>query len=562
MRRNFFISGFVFIFICLFSIPLFSEEISERNLAMEKQLQLLSGSTNFNNPTPSNAWDISGESRSIITGYDINGYTASSYYQQGGHYRQELDLKIKDNLYKDFALESFLSVRFTDDKYYDTETFSIESFYLKFISSDIGMTLGDFYSNFTNYTLNQSLKGINLYKDFQILEGAKLIASLGTTKARWEDLWKELDAEVYTRYVAGMRFQQDISKDFKLGLNLVNTTDDDDGSVDSEASTKAIKNRMGSMDLYLRLFEVLTTNAEFAYNFYNSDTKGDTKTKSDYATKLRTGLKIGNFRLDNSYELVGSNFVSPVGIATTDLEQITNRLTYKFSDALETKLGYIILHDNIGKQKSYTTTTQVPSIEVFIRPFEGLRYLKLETSYRESRRESSDAASIDDNTKTAYLGLRNRIKNINHNFGYRREDKIDDVTASNERDVDTYIMGLNTNFTFANIRFSPSIQYEIQQDKQTTTKNRDLYQNTDLGLDLYFPDGTDLELGYVISDTNYKVLGNDLTRTIALIRLNHKLFGDEDKRLSFSYEMRDYEKENASLSYTENVFETKLAFKF
>ena len=97
---------------------------------------------------------LSGQSRSLVGEYDINGYTPSSFYLRGGWYREEIDLKLDEKKLGESDLESFLSVRFTNDEYVDDQTSSIESMYAKLTGDNHGLELGDFYGKFSSYVLN------------------------------------------------------------------------------------------------------------------------------------------------------------------------------------------------------------------------------------------------------------------------------------------------------------------------------------------------------------------------------------------------------------------------
>ena len=173
---------------------------------------------------------ISGESRSIVTDYNRGGQSRNkSFYRPGGNFRQEIDLKISNTALKNVNLDGFISARTTDDKYVDSEQVSLERLYLNLEEKDKKYSLktGDYFSYFSNYSLSQSLKGLKgNYKIENSLGDLNLVSVWGTNKQRWNDFWRAMDGESYTRYVSGLRVEQLLnSRKAKMGFNFVDSRD-------------------------------------------------------------------------------------------------------------------------------------------------------------------------------------------------------------------------------------------------------------------------------------------------------------------------------------------------
>jgi len=504
--------------------------------------------------------ELKGESRSIVGGYSIDGYTPSSFYPQGAFYRQELDLSYNKDLKEDLKLDSFLSVRYTDDTYVDPDVFSVESIKVKLTGDDFGIKLGDIYAKFSTYALSQSLKGVDAYKD---IGDGDLALVFGVTKSRWEDLWKELDSENYTRYVSGISYAHTVNEDMKLRIDFVNTDDDDDSSA-SSTSTNPIENRIIAINAVLDIFEeLLKCTIDTAHSWHDANTlSSSVKEKDDYAVKVNAVSVWNDIKFYNKYERIGSRFNSPVAAVSADREEYNTKLKMKLLDgAFKPEIGYTVLQNNIDNSETTTTFTNVPYIKVLYKPIRSMKHLQLDVSYKERMIETTDGSTTDESTETGYVGVKNRIGKVDVDLGYQHRRKIDDIDAANERDINKLTGGMKTRLKFGKLSLRPNIRYDIEKDKKISTKGSDTYQNMRIGLIADWPD-SHLELRYNLSDTDMDVGDLDKVKTVTKFDFRHYLWGDRAKIFNFSYEQRDYEKEDDTRSYTEDLYEAKYTSKF
>ncbi|MCK5345532.1 MAG: hypothetical protein KAR20_19115, partial [Candidatus Heimdallarchaeota archaeon] len=200
------------------------------------------------------------------------------------------------------ALYEFdINMRFTNNQRIDSEDATLLKAYLKRESDYTLMQAGDFFANFSQYSLNQNLKGIlfglKSYDenpwDFRILGG--------TYKPRWEYIWDDKASELKNTYFYGIRAGRQIGK-LQLHANYVYTDEDrlGDTSINSSRSTaEIVHTNVGSMDWRFRPFSGLDLSGESAFSRQYSTTN---LYDFGFANKVRARTRIKDLRTQFEYE--------------------------------------------------------------------------------------------------------------------------------------------------------------------------------------------------------------------------------------------------------------------
>ena len=73
---------------------------------------------------------------------------------------------------------------------------------------------------------------------------------------------------------------------------------------------------------------------------------------------------------------------------------------------------------------------------------------------------------------------------------------------------------------------------------------------------------TYLELKYNLSDTDMYAGGIDKVKITNMFKFKHYLGGDKNKIINFSFQRREYDKEDDTRTYIEDIYEGKYTYRF
>jgi len=182
-------------------------------------------------------------SGSVTTGgnyYGLGGANFKTFRQKGFHFFEDVDLSYRDQVKEKYDIEADVQFSLMDDPYQQPETFSGKRLRLavKEKNDKYGFIFGDEYTYFSHYTMSQSLKSIKSYYQQKSKYGtSKITALFGTPKHRWEDFYKNLENEPFTRFVSGTRLEHQFKDRGSAGFNFVDSRDE--GGVGSDNTTGA-----------------------------------------------------------------------------------------------------------------------------------------------------------------------------------------------------------------------------------------------------------------------------------------------------------------------------------
>ena len=513
---------------------------------------------------------ISGESRSIFTDYNRAGQSRNkSFYPPGRNARQEIDVKIKDTSLKNLNVEGFISGRVTDDKYIDQEQRSIEGLYLNIEEKEkrYRLNLGDFYGYFSNYTLSQSLKGVKGFYSMENDMGVFNVTSLwGTNKHRWNEFWRRLEGEAYTRYISGARLEQLWnSKNIKLGLNFVDNRDDR-GS--SSPTGNPATNDVISSDLSLKVADriFVKTEAAQAVTELNTGPYSSIKTKSAQAYQVDSDIKLTKYdflksAFSTGYERAGQNFSSLSGILKTDREEYYTRLNCDTYDYLSWYFGLVHSRNNLKDGLARTTKYTAEEFGFDLRPLPTKREFEIALDLGRRLRASSDT-TIKEQSDTARLALRNKYGPLSLWGGWTVSKHDDENTITNGRFSHVFDLGSRLNLDYRNFNISPHLYLQFENRKQDSTGLDNVFKNLNTGVSLRSAEFFQLDLNYVVSDTNDDILLQNLTRQ--RLELETQCFLDRAKTrdISFSYTLDGLQNKNSSRDYSENLIRLEFRQRF
>jgi len=475
--------------------------------------------------------------------YHVEGNKERSFYPSNDVdylYEGKIDFK---NALNDYDFFGNIEYRSTDDRTLDPQDFSIERMYMGLKGQSNEFLIGDFYSNFSEYSLANALKGLKL--SFGDAKSSRLILVGGADFSRWEDLWeKRQDDSSTRRYVWGARLENNLL-DNKLSLNFnYGGADDDKAYIVSSSAPELIN--VFSVDGKYAINNYFTFSSELAQSFTDEDTRSDeAKTKSDHAVKCALDFNSSNYALTSAYSRVGNHFNTTGGFSSQDLETLAfDGLWFlpgniKFTHYLHTD------RDNLSDTKSATTRQINPG---------GKFSLRLPSDMSldfgsDLRKRYSTEKTINSKTYTHSLNVNKDFRIVYSSLGYSRTIVSDRVSAASGRETDTYSLGLDGNFNVKDVKLSWNFNQDINHDHYKEANEADFSTTTGFGLKLSFPSTLTFDTKFSFSDNNYYLNDTDSNLNQYYFSVSRNL--RDGLLFDISYEQRGYEYAGGDNNYAE-----------
>lgn len=420
---------------------------------------------------------------------------------------------------------------------------------------DAELLFGDSYTNFSEFTLSNAIKGgkLTLGKEGT----SRLILLSGIDTSRWEDLWEERQEDSATRrFVWGSRLENKLL-DNKLDLNFSYAGARDDIAYTAATAAPIMVNVFG-IDAKYKINKYFTANGEFAQSFTDENIRLDeTKTKSDQAFKAGFDFNSTSYSLTQYYSRVGKHFNSTGGFTAQDLE------TLSFDGLLfmpwKIKFGHYLKidRDNLSKTLSTTTKQINPGGKLnFELPFKTAGDIGFD--YR--KRFSVDK-TVNEKTYTYSTGLGRDFEILYARLGYIRTNVVNKVTPAQERYADNFSLSLDGNFSLKDIKFSWNVAENIINTKYLEARKADFNTGTDLGLKMVFPSSLAFQGKISLLDNDYYINSTDSENRNYYFAVSRNLMKDN---LSFevSYERKAYRYFSGDNNYADNLLRAKFDYKF
>ncbi|MDD4295211.1 MAG: hypothetical protein PHP69_06850, partial [Candidatus Omnitrophica bacterium] len=324
-------------------------------------------------------------------------------------------------------------------------------------------------------------------------------------------------------------------------------------------------NAVFSVDWKVKPMSFFTVKGEIARSLTQKDeTSNDIKWSDDSAVNIDTEAVFGKVRLQNNYERVGTNFTSLSGVASADREERQHRIYYDYSKNFGVDAGWRTYHNNLSNTLSTGTVNNIYDINTFIKPIpDVLPDMKLDADYEIWKKCSDDDASTIDSTKHTYgFGLENTTSIYRYGAGISFENTVDDVALNNSRQKVIYDAFLRSNYQWGKFRLIPYLSYEYERDKTRSVKATDDYQTFRLGSSMYWGSNMSLTWSFARANIDYESDGNDQHRDFIDVNLRMNLFNNPDKSVKIVYRHNDYDKEDDSVSFIEDILTCMYSFNF
>lgn len=487
--------------------------------------------------------------------YHVDGDKSRSFYPGNEtDYLYEGAINFTKETFAGYSAFGDLEYRVTDDRTVDLQDASVERMYIGFKKQAQEILLGDFYSNFSEYTLGNSLKGLKVSIGDE--KSSRLLLVSGIDTSKWEDLWEKRQEDSSTRrYVWGARLENSLLSN-KLNLNFNYGGARDDKSYVSSSVSPILVNVFG-MDARYALGQYLSLFGEIANSFTDEDTRKDEeKTKNDYALKGGFDLNLKDYNLTTLYSRVGNHFNTTGGFSAQDLETLNfdgiwfMPLKVKFTHYLHMD------RDNLSKTKTTTTKQLNPG---------GKFAFKLPLDFNfDLGADMRKRFSVDKTTNgKTYTYTSSLARDFGLAYGTLRYTKAvvsDKVSAAQERDSDTVSLALDGSFTFKDVRFSWNAGEDIVHDYYKEAGKSDMLLATNLGMKAVFPSTLTFQLRTTLADNDFYIHSSDSNNADYYFSVSREL--RKDLTFDVSYQHKSYRYFGGDNNYAENFVRSSLSYKF
>jgi len=487
--------------------------------------------------------------------YHVDGDKTRSFYPGNeSDYLYEGAINFSKEVFAGYSAFGDLEYRATNDRTVDMQDFSIERMYIGLKKQSQEILLGDFYSNFSEYTLGNSLKGLKIAIGDE--KSSRLVLVSGMDMSKWEDLWEERQEDTATRrYVWGARLENNLINS-KLNLNFNYGGARDDKSYVSTSVSPIFVNVFGA-DAKYTLNQHLSLFGEIANSFTDEDIRKDEeKTKSDYAVKSGFNLNLKDYDFTTLYSRVGNYFNTTGGFSAQDLETLNfdgiwfMPLKVKFTHYLHMD------RDNLSKTKTTTTKQLNPGGKFAFK-------LPLDLNFdlgADMRKRFSVDKTTNGKTYTYTTSLARDFGLVYTTLRYSKAVISDKVSASTERSTDTVSLGLDGSFSIKEVKFSWNASEDAVHDHYKEAGKSDMLFSTGLGIKIAFPSTLTFQLRTTLADNDFYIHSSDSNNADYYFSVSRDL--RKDLTFDVSYQHKAYRYFGGDNNYAENFIRSKLSYKF
>ncbi|MFV0370705.1 MAG: hypothetical protein ACK5JI_03560 [Azonexus sp.] len=443
------------------------------------------GNFQYDSSTPDRSFDAT--LRSMFENYRVSGPgRASSFLEPGSHWLHDVELNTRQPV-GDLKTEFNAILRYTDSQRHDPAFWSLQR--LQFVASDAvnHLTVGDYYATLSQYSLNQSIKGIGYQRNFGGSTYARVLG--GTFAPRWDHLFGKPYNETIRRNVAGLRVQNSGSN-YRLGFNLVSAADDEHSSV--RTFEDIYRQTLPAVDWEWRSADGSRLSGEHALaSTRRQDHNGKWHDLSGTAHRLEGNGNLGKLRWRLRGERVSSDFYSMGGGAVVDRLHYYLRGDYQIDKAWSVFIADDWYRDNLDGQLGATTRTHIPEAGLSARGLfdrrnfnltAALRQRRVETAQPQYQRHVSERLFVSVGDRFGEVSLRGEIEALLNRHK-------DNVGARTHNDDYLYRFSADSRHLFAEGRYDlrPYLTVERQVVEDPLTGKTVLTHGTLLDLRLLAP---------------------------------------------------------------------------
>lgn len=410
-----------------------------------------------------------------VTLNDVSGSgDDQSSLTEGSHVLEILTLNGKGDI-GDFDYRYSLGAKATDDQRNDIQKYSLTGLQGRLSNKIHTVTAGDTFESFSQYSLGTAIKGASYRYADDSNKLPEVTLVYGIAYPRWDNFWG-LDA--VQRNVMGVRLKQQLTEDFWVAANYVQSSDHD-----RVAGSSLYDAEVFAIDWEYLPIPGLTVRGESAFSRTDESIESDPATidQNGYAHHLEAIGDGGPSRVTLDYERISPDFLSLLGSATSDREKASARWRYKSSKTVTWNFGMLWYRDNLDGDLAFRTDHYRPEIGVSKRQLFERRYAVADLTYKYDRAYGGTTSTTDH-----YLnfGYRDRfgLFDSDSNVGVTLYDS----AGSRNSDEFTYNTTLSTRQTVGRFVLKPGLRLGgwTLEDELADSRDRIWEYSVSLGVDI------------------------------------------------------------------------------
>jgi len=291
---------------------------------------------------------------------DIKRNEDRSFLHEGVNHIFDFSHFSKRPLERGRRLESTAVFRYTDDPRVDPERNSLQRAYTKLTGPTFAFTAGDGLVNYSRFSFNQNIKGLNLQKEVESLDGMRLTGTAGVFTDRWGSLFRgwekftdfrtapdpRVPSKPYTRMVLGFRLDKSFGENQWVGVNYSHGSDII-RSLPPETQLAPYNNHVASVDWLWVFARNLRFGGELAESASDFDARFQRGLSSDYAARLELSQRWQRYRWRLEVTRFTPNFFSVNARQVQDLQDASAQVTVDLTKQVSLTGAFRRTNDNL-----------------------------------------------------------------------------------------------------------------------------------------------------------------------------------------------------------------------
>ncbi|MFZ5802800.1 MAG: hypothetical protein ACOY3K_06830 [Candidatus Omnitrophota bacterium] len=520
---------------------------------------------------PNRSGQLSGTILSQMTWQDTSGNISKSFLERGWDYLQEINLQAWERLWAGYKIESRAFMRKTDDRQIEKRRdVRLKDLNIAIYNDRNRVEFGDFYSEFSQFTLGASLEGFQA--QIEPLKGQKIKAVAARSQK------EDITTARYERHVAGGQLDLSLLRDFwwfslvRLAAQAVTNQDDSSNGwrlAPSGTVTQDLENTVVGLLGEVVMKKYFTMVYEVARSRYQADE--DSTRYSDHQSIYGTAFRLQPqfttkwVTFKYLYYWVQPGFYTDVGSASPD------KLQHQFSvditpfDKLTLSLVENWYRDHLEHSaRAYQTENDEKYITLTLRPFDSRRDFSLRNYWNYFQRGSDNPQnSVEAYTTTLGTSVNDRIWNttVSGRYEYRAYEDEGNSKASSDYFNRFGFSGSRDTIVFGR-RWYFSGDYAVDIRNTKTDDDNDLSGTLSLNTQYDLHTRLTLRAGYNLVNQNSVAPNGDSLNTRNFFETDLLVNKKRGSRITVRYERNIYNHEDFTQDYNESRVITKFASPF
>lgn len=510
---------------------------------------------------------ISGTLQTSFEHAKVSGNKSKSFYKDSTTLHQsDLSLQVHEKLMSNYRFEGQADIRTTsNERVENQEQPKFKQLNLKVLNPENSVEFGNFYSEFSSFTMGSSLEGFNAEvspKDSKF-EYKAVMARLNDAEIG------QNQRNVYGAHVAMRPFAgNDVTPhDLKIGVQSVLTRDDGSSAPKDFVAAVDLHNWVVSTDGSWRHHtNGFAADWELAFSEYNADRDSASSNEvNDSAFRISPSYRYGSkFDVRYLYYVVGPDFYTMTGSAVRDKQQHQINANYKFSSAYTLSATQNWYWDNLtGSDKTKRTNNTETTLSLTARPLEDRQSFSIRPYVKRMIRDSDDAANSSSADTMVYgVSANDTYKEASIGAFLEKRDYKDRSGSGNSEDYLRYGMNFSRDFDVNERPLYISASYSGSVRDPNSETGREVQNGFSFNGRYQIAEPYVVTFGHNMLTTDSAGNVDDYDTNTSYVEYLHKLEDKRNSELKFRGERNDYNYDDNTEDYRENRFVATLVTHF